>query len=347
MARIIMTSGQLVERLHVLANRRTFYKNKYPYNLCRINEDGRTSADCVNLYKALLNGYDVTRTTVGYYQSDLSNTGDCTESGLLNQCSNVTTDFTNINDGVVRALWMNGHFGGSIPMITRNGKNYNVVECTPSFGGGIVYSWCDTNGTRRAYQGGPTNGRWLKNGLFTPWVDYNGVTPVPPKPDPAKLPILKQGDQGMYVKYLQELLIANGYDPNGVDGYFGPGCEQAVKKFQKDNGLSADGIVGPGTWNALLKTNTTTTTAKPATTTQTTTSTKKDVSKYPMLRKGSTGAYVKELQTLLKNKGYNPNGIDGNFGPGTESAVKKFQKDRKLTVDGIVGQNTWNALING
>jgi hypothetical protein len=301
MARIIMTSGQLVERLHVLANRRTFYKNKYPYNLCRINEDGRTSADCVNLYKALLNGYDVTRTTVGYYQSDLSNTGDCTESGLLNQCTNVTTDFTNINDGVVRALWMNGHFGGSIPMITRNGKNYNVVECTPSFGGGIVYSWCDTNGTRRAYQGGPANGRWLKNGMFTPWVDYNGVTPVPPKPDPAKLPILKQGDQGMYVKYLQELLIANGYNPNGVDGYFGPGCDKAVRQFQKDHNLAVDGCVGPATWTALINgannkqqakpvTSTQqTTTTKPATTTQTATVNK------PTIKKGSSGAAVKEL----------------------------------------------------
>ena len=54
MSKVIMTSQDLIERLRILAARRTFYRNKYPYNLCRINEDKRTSADCVNLYKALL-----------------------------------------------------------------------------------------------------------------------------------------------------------------------------------------------------------------------------------------------------------------------------------------------------
>ena len=83
MAKVIMTSTDLVVRLKNLAARRTFYKNKHPYNLCYNNADGRTSADCVNLYKALLNGYDVNNLTVGYFQSSLGNTGDCTEYGLI------------------------------------------------------------------------------------------------------------------------------------------------------------------------------------------------------------------------------------------------------------------------
>lgn len=49
------------------------------------------------------------------------------------------------------------------------------------------------------------------------------------------------------VKRLQQELVAWGYDPNGIDGSFGPGCESAVKAFQKDNGLSVDGSVGPAT----------------------------------------------------------------------------------------------------
>lgn len=49
------------------------------------------------------------------------------------------------------------------------------------------------------------------------------------------------------VTILQKELKAWGYDPNGIDGKFGPGCESALKKFQKNNGLSADGIAGPAT----------------------------------------------------------------------------------------------------
>lgn len=53
------------------------------------------------------------------------------------------------------------------------------------------------------------------------------------------------------VTQLQKELQAWGYDPNGIDGSFGPGCEKAVKKFQQNNGLTADGSVGPATKKKL------------------------------------------------------------------------------------------------
>ena len=325
MAKVIMNSNQLVERLETLAARKTFYKNKYPYNLCYINSDGRTSADCSNLYKALLNGYDVTKTTVGYYQKNLSNTGDCTEAGLINQCTDVSTNFGKLKVGEPRLLYMQGHIGGYIgKTVVRNGKSYNVIEATPSFGNGIVYSWVDSDGTRRAYKGGSKNGKWTKNGLMTPWVSY-----VPA----SKYPTLKKGSSGPAVKELQGLLIAKGYDPKGVDGQFGPGCDAAVKKFQKDAGLKSNGIVDDPTWIALYNAKNN----KPKT----------DVSKYPTIKQGSTGKYVKELQIILVNRKYNPNGIDGIFGAGCTKAVKKFQKDNGLKDDGIVGTKTWDKLING
>lgn len=50
---------------------------------------------------------------------------------------------------------------------------------------------------------------------------------------------------------IQQELVARGYDPNGIDGKFGGGCEAAVKKFQQDNGLDVDGSVGKATLAAL------------------------------------------------------------------------------------------------
>jgi len=64
----------------------------------------------------------------------------------------------------------------------------------------------------------------------------------------------------------------------------------------------------------------------------------------PTLRRGSTGPSVRELQTLLRNAGFDPGPIDGDFGPRTEEAVKAFQKSKGLVQDGIVGILTWTAL---
>lgn len=65
----------------------------------------------------------------------------------------------------------------------------------------------------------------------------------------------------------------------------------------------------------------------------------------PTLRKGAKGESVKELQNLLKKKGFNLQ-ADGDFGPITEDCVKEYQKSKKLEVDGIVGKNTWNSLLS-
>jgi hypothetical protein len=56
------------------------------------------------------------------------------------------------------------------------------------------------------------------------------------------------------------------------------------------------------------------------------------------LKKGDKGKEVEDVQRYLKIK------VDGDFGPKTEDAVKKFQKEKGLTADGIVGAKTWNAM---
>ena len=62
------------------------------------------------------------------------------------------------------------------------------------------------------------------------------------------------------------------------------------------------------------------------------------------LKRGSSGAAVVVLQLRLEELGFDPGGIDGNFGPGTERAVRAFQDINGLTVDGVVGDTTAAAL---
>lgn len=65
----------------------------------------------------------------------------------------------------------------------------------------------------------------------------------------------------------------------------------------------------------------------------------------PILKLGAKGESVKTLQILLTNKGYSTNGIDGDFGNNTLSALKNFQKAKGLDVDGSCGPLTWTKLI--
>jgi peptidoglycan hydrolase-like protein with peptidoglycan-binding domain len=65
----------------------------------------------------------------------------------------------------------------------------------------------------------------------------------------------------------------------------------------------------------------------------------------PHLRRGSDGAWVSHLQSLLQAEGVDPGPIDGDFGPRTEAAVRAYQEANGLRVDGIVGPETWGSLV--
>ena len=64
----------------------------------------------------------------------------------------------------------------------------------------------------------------------------------------------------------------------------------------------------------------------------------------PILRRGCRGEAVKELQERLNYLGYSCGGVDGIFGDDTKDAVKAFQAERGLAVDGVVGPKTWSEL---
>jgi len=135
-------------------------------------------------------------------------------------------------------------------------------------------------------------------------------------------PVLRRGSTGEAVRELQQALKGLGYDPGPVDGQFGARTEDAVKAFQTAQGIAADGIVGDVTWINIDEA---------------------DMSD-PTIRRGSTGNPVRRAQKRLTLGGYDTGGVDGVFGANTEAAVRRFQGDRALTVDGIVGPRTWDEI---
>ncbi len=136
-------------------------------------------------------------------------------------------------------------------------------------------------------------------------------------------PTIRSGSRGNFVRILQYLLSYYGANLS-VDGVFGGGTQRAVQNFQRANNLTADGIVGRNTWNKLLNLN-------PSS---------------EVLRRGSESSAVLFLQRLLLSYLYPITNLDADFGPETERAVRAFQSENGLSVDGIVGRNTWNALFN-
>ena len=64
-------------------------------------------------------------------------------------------------------------------------------------------------------------------------------------------PALRKGSTGNPVRRAQKRLTRGGYDTGGVDGVFNSMTESAVKRLQSNHGLTADGIVGPMTWEKI------------------------------------------------------------------------------------------------
>jgi len=144
-------------------------------------------------------------------------------------------------------------------------------------------------------------------------------------------PTLSSGSQGADVKRLQRILVMMKLlDYTKITGHFGPLTQQAVHQVQADAGLTADGVIGPMTWQALP--------ADPGTVT---------------LSQGTNGAAVTALQKGLTKYAHtpgstaHPGGVDGIFGAKTHAAVLAYQEERGVTVDGIVGDETWWVPAGG
>jgi peptidoglycan hydrolase-like protein with peptidoglycan-binding domain len=77
--------------------------------------------------------------------------------------------------------------------------------------------------------------------------------PATPEPNYVELPILRLGMRGPAIESLQKRLQAAGFLDGAADGIFGDETQAAVIEFQETHSLSADGVVGPATWNVLFQ----------------------------------------------------------------------------------------------
>ena len=123
----------------------------------------------------------------------------------------------------------------------------------------------------------------------------------------AEAASMKQGSRGAEVKQLQQNLIGLGYLEGAADGQYGAKTREAVKDFQAEFGLTADGTAGEATQTAVYNA-------------------------------------VVRLQVELKNAGYAPGAADGHFGGNTKRALQKFQARNGLKETGAANKATWAAL---
>jgi hypothetical protein len=110
--------------------------------------------------------------------------------------------------------------------------------------------------------------------------------------------------------------------------------------------LAAAGVFSSGSHHAPTVSPTVTTTPATTTTPTTTPASQPVAAPTSTLKPGDTGAQVKVLQRALASLGFSAGTVDGDYGPGTEDAVKQFQRSVGITDDGIVGPATLRALTN-
>ena len=155
---------------------------------------------------------------------------------------------------------------------------------------------------------------------------------------------LKVGSRGSDVAIMQSYLnaIKMGMYPSMaklvVDGIFGQRTKTTVMQYQGFSGLKQDGIIGQETWDYIVADYE----ELPV----------KPVDQYPgyVLRPGSSGNDVRNMQLKLNNTNpvytaINYQTVDGKYGNNMTNAVRRFQGQFGLTIDGLIGEMTWNKIV--
>ncbi|MCC5900245.1 MAG: peptidoglycan-binding protein [Phormidium sp. BM_Day4_Bin.17] len=187
----------------------------------------------------------------------------------------------------------------------------------------------------------------------------------------ASRPLLRIGSSGSEVRELQAILQLMGFYRGAVNGEYGEQTARAVSAFQEAAGIDVDGVVGGQTWNRLfpplpvggvatpiyepvnptpdsgaVSSNQWLPSPELGNTAMSGSSLSTPPSRnLPLLSRGAEGSAVVELQLLLQDLGIYQGEIDGLYVGATITAVERFQSRSGLTVDGVVGPMTWNALL--
>lgn len=161
---------------------------------------------------------------------------------------------------------------------------------------------------------------------------------------------LKVGSNGSEVRRMQTRLKELGYYKGSVDGDFGTGTEEAVRAFQRQNGLTVDGKAGSYTLDKLYSSSAKRATSAVTPTPRRTATPTPRATAVPdtdvYLETGSTGSKVRTLQTRLIELGWLSGSADGSYGDATAYAVKAFQKKHGLWEDGKAGPDTLTLLYS-
>lgn len=197
---------------------------------------GSYVADCSGLFSWAFKQLGGTM----YHGSDTMYKKWCDQKGKLN--AGKREDFATLKPGTAVFTW--------------DGSRYKHVGLF--IGGDTVI---EAKGTRAGVvESKVTETRWTHWGELT-GVNYVACGETDPAPDPNQEPVqepvskptIRKGNKGLYVTLAQTMLLNRGYllPKYGADGDFGAETEAAVKLFQKDWGLTPDGVIGPKTWAML------------------------------------------------------------------------------------------------
>lgn len=176
-------------------------------------------------------------------------------------------------------------------------------------------------------------------GLGRPHYDGAAAPGLPPASATGGRPVLRLGSTGDAVGDEQSFLNAFNGAGLTVDKDFGPATEAAVIAWQRKRNLTDDGIVGPQTWADQDR-------CMAYVTAVAQNHDVADLPPFPGTTKlGSVGDPTRQVQQRLIDRGWSiGGGADGIFGKNTDTAVRGFQTEKHLRVDGIVGPATWLAL---
>jgi peptidoglycan hydrolase-like protein with peptidoglycan-binding domain len=143
------------------------------------------------------------------------------------------------------------------------------------------------------------------------------------------------------IEEVQVILKNDGYEPGNMDGRMGKETRDAIKAFQESIGLKSTGYIDKITLTQL----------EDSRRTKEILESKKNYSlksTKDVRQKDSSQAEfrptTKEIQSALKNAGFDPGSFDGKIGPRTRQAIKDFQKSKGLVPLGVVGPKTWANL---